>query len=371
MSDEMAAFAEAEVAGRDDLVGAETVPAALWRGFGRAGLFALGLPESYGGRGGGYAEIAAAAATLAAVGGCLGLATSYSLQCLVPRFFVLGFGDERQKKALLGKLATAEITVSVAISEPEAGAHPKHLATAARRDGDAVVIDGAKHWLTNGPMADLFIVLAVSGQEAARKRFSAYLVPRSTPGLEIVPMAPLGFLEPSPHCGLRLDACRLPADARLGPEGGAFEAMAGPLRDLEDAVMTGALAGAARWQLDRLGELAAAKGLDDGEALETLGGLAERLAVLEAAALRAAAELDAAPLGEPPSSAIAGGFRLIAGRFQEIVSGFVRDHEIGGDPALERVTRDLTKSLGIALQARGARRRKRGAALIGASKGTS
>jgi acyl-CoA dehydrogenase len=259
----------------------------------------------------------------------------------------------------------------VAISEPEAGAHPKHLATAARADGDAVVIDGAKHWLTNGPMADLFIVLAVSGREGSRKRFSAYLVPRATPGLEIVPMAPLGFLEPSPHCGLRLDGCRLPAGVRLGPEGGAFEAMAGPLRDVEDAVMTSAQAGAARWQLDRLGALAAARGLDDGEALETLGGLAERLAVLEAAARQAAADLDAAPLGEPPSSAIAGGFRLVAGRFQEIVAGFVEAHEIGGDPAFERVTRDLTKSLSIARQARGLRRRKRGEALIEASEAVS
>jgi acyl-CoA dehydrogenase len=365
MSQEMAEFAMRQVAGRDDLETASTVPAELWRGFAEAGLFAIGLPEAYGGRGGGYAEIAAAARVLAAVGGSLGLTTSFAVQCQASRFMLLGFADEAQKRELLAKAAKGEITISIAISEPEVGAHPKHLATTARRDGGDFVIDGAKHWLTNGPMADLFIVLAITGQDGARKRFSALLVPAETKGLETVPMPPLGFLNPSPHCGLTLNGCRVPADALLGPEGGAYEAMAGPLRDVEDVLAASALVGAMGWQLARLAALTRERRLADPEAMEALGGLAESLAVLEAAAVGAAAELDAAPLAEPPSSAVAGGFRLLTGEFERIVAAYAQAYEIGGDLALERVTRDVTKSLTIAHRARMARRRKLGESLVG------
>ena len=174
MSQDMAAFAMQHVAGRHDLARVKSVPADLWQSFGEAGLFGIGLPEAHGGRGGGYQEIAAAARTLAAMGGSLGLTISFLLQCLLPRFFILGFADKSQQRTLLPELASGEITISVAISEPEVGAHPKRLTTSARSAGTEYVIDGRKHWLTNGPMADLFIVLAITAEEVARKRFSTF-----------------------------------------------------------------------------------------------------------------------------------------------------------------------------------------------------
>src|SRR5438045_3649434 len=78
-------------------------------------------------------------------------------------------------------------------------------------EADRVRRDGEKAWVTNGPIADLFIVLAISGRDGERKRYSAYLVPREAPGLEIIATKPLGFLRPSPHCGLQLQAVRVPA----------------------------------------------------------------------------------------------------------------------------------------------------------------
>ena len=351
-------------AGRaDELAQAETVPADVWQSFGQAGLFGLGVPEEYGGRGGGYGNIAGAAHVFAAGCGVLGLATSWSLQSQIARFFFFGFGSEAQKREFLPKLVTGETTVSVAISEPDAGAHPKRLSTRAERAGDDFIVSGQKHWLTNGPMADLFLVLAITAEAASRKRFSLLLIPRATPGLEIIAMPALDFLRPSPHCGLRLANCRVPASALLGPEGEAFESMARPLRDVEDAVMASALAGAMAWQLRRLANHVREFARSDAQA-ETIGALQERLAVLKAVAERAASELDAAPLTEPPQSDLAGGFRLLAADFQEVIADGARGYEFGGDPGLERVTKDITMSLGIAGEARAIRRRRLGQALI-------
>ena len=66
---------------------------------------------------------------------------------------------------------------SVAISEPRVGAHPKLLTTRAEEDGDGYCIFGEKAWVSNGPLAEVFVVFAVTAIEGDRKRYSAFLVP--------------------------------------------------------------------------------------------------------------------------------------------------------------------------------------------------
>lgn len=351
----MAAFAAAQVRGRVDLAKAECVPADLWSGFGEAGLFRIGLPEEFGGDGSGYAAIAAAAETLAHVGGLPGLSMSWALQCQAARFLILGFGSEAQKRELLPAAARGALTLAVAISEPGAGAHPKRLAATARAEAGTVVLDGRKHWITNGPLADLIAVLAVSGETAGRKRFSLYLVPPDAPGLNLAPMPPLDVLRPSPHAALTLANCRVSAAARLGPEGQAYDAIARPLRDVEDALITGTLAGAMAWQLDRLARQGAGAG--------GLGALAERLTALRGVSAAAVAALDTAPLERPPESGLAAGFNLLARDFEAEAARLFAETG-AGDPAFERVTRDVAKALDIARAARAARRLRRGRALI-------
>lgn len=270
MSLSMADFAARHVAGRG-FGASDDFPHDAWRALAEAGLFRIGLPARFGGDGGGYADIARAEHDLIIHGGCVGFAMSWTGHQLVGRYFIDGFGSEAQKAALLPGLATGKLTLAVAISEPGAGAHPKHLRTTATRDGDSVVIDGEKAYVTNGPLADVFIVLAITAQADGRKRYSAFLVPRTTAGLEILPMESFGALRPSPHCRLRLTRCRIPADSMLGPANEAYEAMALPFRDVEDAVgasgtsgicgfVARALAAASRDQV-AAGEMAAALAL--------------------------------------------------------------------------------------------------------------
>ena len=115
--------------------------------------------------------------------GLLGAGGAWTGRQVVARFFIAGFGDAEQRATWLPRLASGEYAASVAISEPGVGAHPKHLTTRAEQDADGFRITGEKAWVTNGPIAAVFVVLAVMAIENQRKRYGAFLVPRETPGL--------------------------------------------------------------------------------------------------------------------------------------------------------------------------------------------
>ena len=200
-----------------------------------------------------YAAIAREEAAIVERTGLLGEGGARAGRQMVARFFIEGFGTAEQRAAWLPHLA------SVAISEPRVGAHPKLLTTRAEEDGDGYCIFGEKAWVTNGPLAAVFIVFAVTAIEDGRKRYSAFLVPRDTPGLSIDEAPEYRALAPSRHCGLKLDGCRVPRSALLGPPGGAYETMALPFRDVEDAVGTFGLLGAFRFLLSRLRTVGAAR----------------------------------------------------------------------------------------------------------------
>ena len=125
-----------------------------------------------------------------------------------------------QKERYLPRRAGS--TPCFAVSEPGAGAHPKHLKTEAVRDGDHYIVNGKKAYLTNGPISDLILLMAITGVEEGRKQYSIFLVPRETPGIEETEGVKIDFLKPSCHCGMRFTDVRVPADALLGPEGDAF-----------------------------------------------------------------------------------------------------------------------------------------------------
>ena len=234
------AFARTRIAGRR--LGT-AVPPDLWAAMADAGLFRIGLPLACGGDGAPLSVLAAAERALIAGGGSPGLGTVWAAHQMIPRHFLAGFGSTAQQEAWLPRIAAGTSTAAIAISEPRIGAHPKHLTTRAIRTAAGWRIDGEKSFLTNGPIADLFIVLAITGEAAGRKRYSCLHVPDTTRGLTRTPATDYPALHPAGHCGLRLDGVEVPADALLGPEGEAYDRMALPFRDAEDAVGTSGTAG--------------------------------------------------------------------------------------------------------------------------------
>jgi acyl-CoA dehydrogenase len=189
---------------------------------------------------------------------------------------------------LLPRVAAGEVCTAVAISEPGAGAHPKHLQTTAEPHGGGFVIRGRKAWVTNGPIADVFLVLAVIAVEDGRKRYGLFLIPKETFGLVIKPMPALDALAPSAHCELELDGCKVPASAQVGAMPDAYPAMALPFRDVEDTVGTANVTGLLSWLLDKSADRIERT---EENALQ-LGRIAGLISLVEAASRLAVAELD-------------------------------------------------------------------------------
>ena len=361
----MAAFAARHVAPRREaLLRPDGFPRDLWAELGASGLLGVSVPQDTGGKGGDYRLLSRCGEALARHGGSLGLASSWLGHCLTARYFLALFGDAAQQAQWLPRLARGEATLAIAISEPGIGAHPKHLAATATRLPAGWRLDGEKAYVTNGPIAAAFIVLAVSGSEGRRKRFSAFLVPRDTPGLALTPGPEIDFLRPAPHCGLALTGCLVPPDALLGPEGDAFPAMAIPFRDVEDAVGCGTMTGALRHLLDRAAAAAAARPDEtSADAVAELGALAGLAAALETVALGLAAQLDA---GAAPADTAPGiiGFRVMVRTMVERLEVLRRGLALAWSAPEAAMLRDIVKSLDIARGPRLARQSRLGRSLL-------
>ena len=300
-----------------------------------------------------YIEIAREKAAIVERTGLLG--EGCAGRQMVARFFIEGFGTPEQSTAWQSRLA------SVAISEPGVGAHPKLLTTRADEDAAGYSIFGEKAWVTNGPLAEVFVVLAITTIEDGRKRYSAFLVPRDTPGLSIDEAPQYRALAPSRHCGLKLDGCRVPRSALLGPRGAAYETMALPFRDVEDAVGTFGLLGAFRFMLARLAESA------EGDAATlSLGRMVALVAVYAVAAEAVVAALDAGELARRAATLV--GLRVLAAELLQRVRGHRDAYGTTDDSAIERACTDLETSLSVARGPRQARQARLGQELIAASR---
>jgi acyl-CoA dehydrogenase len=300
--------------------------------FGRmatAGLFQIGLPGA-GPALDSYRAIAIAEQAIAAKTGLLGLASAFAARQMTARFFIGGFANKDQRATWLPRVAAGKVCVSIAISEPGAGAHPKHLQTAAEPDGSGFVIRGRKAWVTNGPIADVFLVLAVIAVEDGRKRYGLFLMVKETPGLKLKPMPALDTLAPASHCELEFDGCKLPGEARVSDMADAYPAMALPFRDVEDTVGTANVSGLLSWLLEKT---AARIERSDENALR-LGRLAGLVSLVDAASRLAVAALDGDGQ-DIPARVI--GVRLLA---RDIV-GEIREMLAQHQPADDAVGRAL------------------------------
>ena len=129
-------------------------------------------------------------------------------------------GTEEQKQRYLPRIASGEWLAAFGLTEPEAGSDASAIRTTAEKRGETYVLNGLKHFITNGPHADLITVMALTDPEKkAKGGISAFLVEKSTPGLRVArtqkTMGPGGY-----HQGeLVFEDCEIPADCLLGDEG--------------------------------------------------------------------------------------------------------------------------------------------------------
>jgi acyl-CoA dehydrogenase len=199
---------------------ADAIPAEIVREMREMGLFGLSIAEDYGGLGLTMSEEARVAIefgrTTPAFRSTFGTNVGIGSQGLVMA------GSSEQKAAWLPKIASGEIITSFALTEPDVGSDSGAVKTRAVRDGDIYRLTGTKRFITNADKADLFTVMARTGEPGARG-VSAFLVPRDLPGLSIG--------EPEKKMGQKgakvadviFDDVPVPAANRLGAEGEGFK----------------------------------------------------------------------------------------------------------------------------------------------------
>lgn len=132
------------------------------------------------------------------------------------------FGSAELKGRYLPRICSGEAIGAHAITEAEGGSDALHMRTRADRDGDHFVLRGSKTFVSNGPVADLFVIYARTRPDGGPLGVTAFIIERDTPGLQIgKPLKKMG-LRTSPLSELFLDACRIPTAQVIGRVGGGF-----------------------------------------------------------------------------------------------------------------------------------------------------
>jgi len=157
------------------------------------------------------------------------------------------FGSEENKREYLTRIGRGEAISAFALSEPEAGSDVAAMACAARLEGDTYVLDGEKTWISNGGIADVYVVFARTGEAPGARGISTFVVDAGLPGFEIAER--IDVIAPHPLARLRFTDCRIPASKRLGEPGQGFKVAMATLDIFRTSVAAAAL-GFARRALD-------------------------------------------------------------------------------------------------------------------------
>jgi acyl-CoA dehydrogenase len=153
-------------------------------------------------------------------------------------------GSPEQKACWLPRVARGEAIAAFALSEPEAGSDVAAMQCAALVDGDHAVLDGEKTWISNGGIADFYVVFARSGEAAGSRGISAFIVEAGTPGFEIAER--IDVIAPHPLAKLRFTHCRVPLVQRIGAAGEGFKVAMRTLDVFRTSVAAAALGFARR-----------------------------------------------------------------------------------------------------------------------------
>jgi alkylation response protein AidB-like acyl-CoA dehydrogenase len=194
-----------------------------WRMCGESGLLGASIAERYGGRG--LDALAAACLVEGFARGCedTGLvfaACAHLFACAMP---IAEHGGEALKQRVLPRLASGEWVGANAITEAGAGSDVFALQARAVRNGTGYRLSGVKSWVTNGPVADCFVVYASTEPEHGYLGISAFVVAGDAPGVERGEAFDKTGLPGALACEVRLEECAVGEQDRLGPEGAGAE----------------------------------------------------------------------------------------------------------------------------------------------------
>ncbi|SDS46854.1 acyl-CoA dehydrogenase family protein [Bradyrhizobium canariense] len=217
---------------------AGVAPRSVWKKAGEAGLLCVALPAEYGG--GGADRLAAA--VLIEEQSYLGLSgPGFSTHSDIVAPYILNYGTDEQKHRWLPAMAAGDMIGAIVLTEPSAGSDLRSIRTTAIRDGEDLVLNGQKTFITNGQCADLLLVAAKSN-EAGAKDITLVVVEASRSGVTRGKNFEKIGMKAQDTCELFFDNVRIPAANILGEEGGGFRLLAKELAWERLQIAVGAVA---------------------------------------------------------------------------------------------------------------------------------
>ena len=194
-------------------------------------------------------------------------------------------GTEAQKQRYLARVAKGEAIAAFALSEPEAGSDVAAMTCSAERVGDDYVINGEKTWISNGGIADFYVVFVRTGEAPGARGITALIVDAQTPGLAIAER--IDVIAPHPLARLKFTDCRVPAAQRVGAAGEGFKVAMRTLDVFRTSVAAAAL-GFARRAMDESLHRATTRKMFSGVLADfqlTQAKLAQMATLIDSAAL--------------------------------------------------------------------------------------
>ena len=203
----------------------EAFPAETVKKMQKYGFMGIPVPKEYGGQGCDPLTYVMCVEELSKVCATTGVVVSaHTSLCIDP---IMTYGTEEQKQKYVKPLATGEKLGAFALTEPGAGTDAQGAQTKAVLDGDEWVLNGSKCFITNGKVADVYIVIAITSitedkRGRKKKNFSAFIVEKGAPGFSFGTKEKKMGIRGSSTYELIFEDCRIPKDALLGPEGRGF-----------------------------------------------------------------------------------------------------------------------------------------------------
>ncbi|HKQ04102.1 MAG TPA: acyl-CoA dehydrogenase family protein [Blastocatellia bacterium] len=221
-----------------------------WRDMAGMGLLGLPFPERYGGSEASPLATCLAMEAVAAAGVDAGTPLAWgahTILCGVPIWLL---GNAAQKEKYLPKLCSGEWVGAFGLTEPGSGSDAAAMKTFAEKHGDRWYLNGSKMFITNAPIANLFVVFAATRKGAGNQGISAFIVERGAPGLTVGKDLPKMGNRTSVTAELSFDNCEVPEENLLGPQDMGFLAVGKETLEWERSCMIAPIIGGMQYMLE-------------------------------------------------------------------------------------------------------------------------
>lgn len=240
------------------------------------GFLGMMIPERWNGAGLDTMSYVLALEEIAAVDPAI--AVTLSVQNSLVNYILSKYGTDVQKERWLKPLATGDIIGAFSLSEPQSGSDASNMRCIVRREGDELVINGTKNWVTNGGSSGVVLLFAMADKEKRHHGIDCVIVPKGTPGFSVGKKENKMGIRSSDTTELVFDNCRIPAENLLGSHGEGFK-MSMEALDAGRIGIAAQAVGIARAALEKSTRYAQER-RQFGRSLSNFGAIQEKIALM-------------------------------------------------------------------------------------------